>query len=68
MTLPHSATQHPATQHSADADPAATADRHPGPNQWFKDDLDDLIDATLLSGRTERFADTTDQPGKGRND
>ncbi|ATL31765.1 hypothetical protein [Streptomyces formicae] len=68
MTHPHFATQHSATQRSADADPGATADRPPGPNQSFKDDLDGLIDATLLSGRTEQFADTTDQPGKGRND
>ncbi|MFJ2768919.1 hypothetical protein [Streptomyces sp. NPDC087300] len=61
MTLPHFATQHP-----ADAD--AAADRYPGPNQSFKDDLDGLIDATLLSGCNGQFADTTDQPGKGRND
>ncbi|MEU1328558.1 hypothetical protein [Streptomyces sp. NPDC005865] len=60
MTLPHHV-----TQRSAAAD--ATTGSRPGPNQSFKDDLDRLIDSTLLSGCAE-FADITDQPGKGRND
>ncbi|MFE0173425.1 hypothetical protein ACFWZ2_13990 [Streptomyces sp. NPDC059002] len=62
MTLPTFATKRPAS----DAD--ATADRYPGPNQEFKDHLDALIEATLLPGCAEQPADTTHQPGKGRND
>ncbi|CAL9628796.1 hypothetical protein SUDANB176_06027 [Streptomyces sp. enrichment culture] len=34
------------------------ADRHPGPNQWFKDHLDAVIDAELLRSCPEADAAT----------
>lgn len=54
MTLPHSASV-----------PDKAEDSRPGPNQWFKDHLDDLIDAYLLTGRLEAPTDTAQRSEKG---
>lgn len=36
-----------------------TVDRQPGPNQWFKDHLDAVIDAELLNNGSEAGAGTS---------
>ncbi|MEU3920798.1 hypothetical protein [Streptomyces sp. NPDC029004] len=54
MTLPHSASV-----------PDEAVDSRPGPNQWFKDHLDDLIDAYLLTGPPEAPTETAQRFEKG---
>ncbi|MGC5346483.1 hypothetical protein ACPXCE_24965 [Streptomyces sp. DT24] len=49
MTLPHP---------TSDTD--EVTDRPAGPNQWFKDHVDGLIDAQLLSGVAEPAAPPAD--------
>jgi hypothetical protein len=54
MTLPHSASV-----------TDEVVDSRPGPNQWFKDHLDGLIDAHLLTGCPEALAETAPQLERG---
>ncbi|MET9443605.1 hypothetical protein [Streptomyces sp. NPDC006610] len=49
--------------HPAPRPPRTAADRQPGPNQWFKDHLNAVIDAELLKDWPPQPAGAA-RPGK----